>query len=150
MWNLKYSTHEPIYEGEIDSQPQRTDLRLPRGWGWVGDGLGVWASRCRLVCIEQISKILLCGTGNYIQYLLINHHGKEHKKNVCVCITESLCCIAVANTTLQTNHTAIRKLPFLLGSRFLKILPLPSLQPQALQPQRATCSPSLCLALSRW
>ena len=41
MWNLKYDTNELIYETEIDSQPLRTDLWLPRrGRGRVG--LGVW------------------------------------------------------------------------------------------------------------
>ena len=75
------------------------------------------ASRCRLVCIEQISKTLLCGTGNYIQYLLINHHGKEHKNNVCMCITESLCCIAVTNNTANHLHhnkkaSFLTRLPF--------------------------------------
>ena len=32
MWNLKYGTSEPIYKTETDSQTQRTDLWLPRGW----------------------------------------------------------------------------------------------------------------------
>ena len=43
MWNLKYSTNEPIYKTEIDSQTQSTDLWLPRGRGGRDrDGLGVW------------------------------------------------------------------------------------------------------------
>ena len=33
MWNLKYDTNEHIYETETDSQIQKTDLWLPRGWG---------------------------------------------------------------------------------------------------------------------
>ena len=41
MWNLKYSTSEPIYKTETDSQTKRTDLWLPMGREW--DGLGVWA-----------------------------------------------------------------------------------------------------------
>ena len=40
MWNLKYDMKELIYEIEIDSQTQRTELWLPRGqWveeGWIG------------------------------------------------------------------------------------------------------------------
>ena len=44
MWNLKYGTNESIYKTETDSQPQRTDLWLPRGReegvGWAG--LGDW------------------------------------------------------------------------------------------------------------
>ena len=49
-------------------------------------------------------------TGNYIQYPVINHNGKEYRKErVCVCVyiyntcintTESLCCTAVISTTL--------------------------------------------------
>ena len=35
-------------------------------------------SRCKLVYIEWINnKVLLYSTGNYIQYPLINHNGKE-------------------------------------------------------------------------
>ena len=30
MWNLKYGTNEPIYKIKTDSEPQRTDLWLPR------------------------------------------------------------------------------------------------------------------------
>ena len=40
MWNLKYDTNGFIYETETDSQTERTDLWLPRGWGRVGSG--VW------------------------------------------------------------------------------------------------------------
>ena len=40
-------------------------------------------SRCKLLYIEWISnKVQLCSTGNYIQYPVINHNGKEMKKNV--------------------------------------------------------------------
>ena len=40
VWNLKYGTDEPFYRTETDSQTQRTDLGLPKGWG--GDGRGAW------------------------------------------------------------------------------------------------------------
>ena len=41
----------------------------------------VGISRCKLLYIEWINnKVLLYSTGNYIQYLGINHNGKEHKK----------------------------------------------------------------------
>ena len=37
--------------------------------------------RCKLVYIEQINnKVLLYSAGNYVQYLVINHNGKEYKK----------------------------------------------------------------------
>ena len=48
-----------------------------------GEGEGVeWevgVSRCKLLYIEWINnKVLLYGTGNYIQYPVINRNGKEH------------------------------------------------------------------------
>ena len=40
-------------------------------------------SRCKLSHIEWIdNKVLLYGTGNYIQYPEINHHGKKHKERI--------------------------------------------------------------------
>ena len=48
--------------------------------GAVGSGnlgLGI----CKLLYIECInSKVLLCTTGNYIQYQMINHNGKKCEK----------------------------------------------------------------------
>ena len=43
--------------------------------------------------------------GNYIQYPGINHNGKAYEKEyirvcACVCVTESLCCMAEINTAL--------------------------------------------------
>ena len=41
----------------------------------------------KLLCIEWINnKVLLYSTGNYIEYSMINHNGKD----VYMCITESL------------------------------------------------------------
>ena len=83
MWNLKYDTNEHICETETDSQTQRADVWLPRGKG-AGGGIE-WelfgTSRCKLLCIEWIdNKVLLYSTGNYIQYPVINHNGKEYEK----------------------------------------------------------------------
>ena len=84
MWNLKYDINELIYKKETDSQTQRTDLWLPRGRG-CGGGLD-WefgTSRCKLLYIEWINNtVLLYSTGNYIQYPVINHNGKEKKKRL--------------------------------------------------------------------
>ena len=43
-------------------------------------------SRCKLLFTEWINnKVLLCSTGNYIQYPVINHNGKEYEKEyMCV------------------------------------------------------------------
>ena len=40
-------------------------------------------SRCKLLYIEWINnKVLQYSTGNYIQYPVINHTGKEYKKRM--------------------------------------------------------------------
>ena len=70
------------------------------GWGGVGwGGRGMdWEfgiSRCKLLYIEWINnKVLLCSTGNYIQYPVINHNGKEYEKE-CITLLK-----AEINTTL--------------------------------------------------
>ena len=80
----------------------------------VGEGMEreFRLSRWKLLCIEWIKhKVLLYHTGNYIQYPMINHNGKQYFKNVYiyVCISESLCCIAKINTILWVNYTSVIK-----------------------------------------
>ena len=52
--------------------------------GGEGRGGMEWefgVSRCKLLYIEWINnKVLLYSTGNYIQYPVINHNGKEYEK----------------------------------------------------------------------
>ena len=59
-------------------------------------------NRCKLVHIGWINnEVLLYSTGNYIQYPVINHNGKEYEKEcVCIYIPESPCCTADIHTTL--------------------------------------------------
>ena len=78
----------------------------------VAKGVGAWGrkewefgiSRCKLVYIGWINnKVLLYSTGNYIQYPVINHNGKEYEKEyiyIHIYIYESLCSTAEMNTTL--------------------------------------------------
>ena len=78
MWNLKYDTNEPIYKTETDLWTQKR-LVVVKGEG-VRGGMKweVWVSRCKLLHVECINnKVLLYSTENYIQYLMINHNGKE-------------------------------------------------------------------------
>ena len=63
MWNLTHDTNE--YLQKRDLQTSRTDLWLPRG----RDEFGI--SRNKLFYIGWISKVLLCSTGNCIQYSVI-------------------------------------------------------------------------------
>ena len=56
----------------------KEDLRLPRrvGKGRMDGEFGI--SRFKLLYIECMNnKVLLYSTGNYIQYTVINHDGKE-------------------------------------------------------------------------
>ena len=64
-------------------------------------------SRYKLLYKEEINKVLL---KNYIQCPLINHNGKENdKENICVCITESLCCTAEINIVNHQHLSKIKK-----------------------------------------
>ena len=38
-----------------------------------------------IVCIQWINKVLLDSTGNYVEYPVINHNGKEYEKEY-ICI----------------------------------------------------------------
>ena len=77
-------TNELIYKIETDSQIERTDW-LPRGSG--GGGGMQWEfgiSRYKLVYVGWIhNQVLLYSTGSCIQYLVINHNGKEYE-NECI------------------------------------------------------------------
>ena len=56
-------------------------------------------------CVNN--KVLSYCTKDYIQYPIINHHGKGNEKEY-VCITEPLCWIPETNTTLQINYTSLK------------------------------------------
>ena len=60
-------------------------------------------SRCKLLCIEWInSKVLLNSTKDYIQYPVINHHGK-YKQRMCVCVCVCVC------VHIYLNHFALQQ-----------------------------------------
>ena len=90
---------------DIENRPVVTKV------GEVEEGrsgsLGI--SRCKLLYIGWMNnKVLLYSTGNYIQYPVINHNGKEYEIDcIYICITESLCCTAEINTTLSINYASI-------------------------------------------
>ena len=64
-------------------------------------------SRCKPVYVRWINKVLLYSTGNYIQYSVINHNGKEYEK-MYICVTESLCCTVEINNNKITLKNSIR------------------------------------------
>ena len=83
-WSPTHAADECVYGTETDSQTHRTDLWLPGAWR-AGGGME-WEfglSRCKLVYIEQINnKVLPYSTGKCNQYPVINHKGKNMRKNV--------------------------------------------------------------------
>ena len=79
MWNLKYSTNEPIYRNRLTDTER---LVVAKGEG-CGGGMDweVGISRCKLLHLGWIShKVLLYSMGNYIQYPMMNYNGKEYEK----------------------------------------------------------------------
>ena len=83
----------------------------------AGSGGGMdWESgisRCKLLYREWINnKVLLHSTGNYIQYPVKNHKGKEYElERINIRITESLCCRVEINIVNQLygNKTNLKK-----------------------------------------
>ena len=67
------------------------------GEGWSGSLVLI---RGKLLYIEWINNKALYSAGNYIQYPMINHSGKEYKKDVYMCIIGSLWCTMEINPTL--------------------------------------------------
>ena len=54
-------------------------LVVAKARGGEGNNWEFGISRCKLVCIGWINnKVLLYSTGNYIQYPVIDHNGKEY------------------------------------------------------------------------
>ena len=91
IWNLKCDTNEVIYKTGTDSQTYKTSLWLPK----EKEGryrLGVWDQQSQTTIYKINNNILLYSTGNYIQYPVINHKGKEYEKEH-IYETEPLSCI---------------------------------------------------------
>ena len=90
MWSLKYNTKWAHLETKTDSQTQRTYLWSPkvRGKDWnlglAGANYNIYIYIIYYIKILYIgwmnNKGLLYSTGNYIQYPVINHNGKEYEK----------------------------------------------------------------------
>ena len=66
------------------------------------DKLGVWDSKMEIIIYKINNKVLLYSRGNYIQYLVITHNGKESAKEY-----ELFGCTSKINRILQMNYTSI-------------------------------------------
>ena len=69
-------------------------------------------SRCKLLYKEWINKVLLYSTGNYIQYSLIKHNGKEYKKEHIRMYV--FCCTAEISNTVNQLYFKKKKTYFYL------------------------------------
>ena len=91
-----------------------TTPTLPRNEGaW-----GVGVSRCKLLFVKRINnKVLLCSTGNCIQYPypMANHNGEEYYKGMCVsvyiytCIYTYICMTEIVRQKLVHFKSTINK-----------------------------------------
>ena len=85
MWNIKYDTNEHIYETKTHRHREKTCSCQGGRKDWE-----FGTSTCKPVYTGWMNnKVLLYSTGNYIQYPVIKHNGKEYEK-VYMCITELL------------------------------------------------------------
>ena len=107
MWNLKCDPDELIYETETDSHRKQTG-HCPKG-GRAGE-VKDWEfgiSRRKLLYIGWIkNKVLLYSTGNYIQYPVANHNGKEYrnrkeKKSLLLLVGKPMC---------STSHIVLQRI----------------------------------------
>ena len=81
MWNLKYGINQLIHKIETDSDIENKFVMAKgqKGWGEKEWEFGI--SRGKLLYIERINnKVLLYSIGNYIQYPVTNHNGKEYEQ----------------------------------------------------------------------
>ena len=92
----KIKKNELIYETERDSDIENKLVvaKWEGCWGRMDWEFGI--SRCKLLYIEWTNnEVLLYSTGNYIQYPVRNHNGKECEKDVYVHI--------------EPNHSAVQQ-----------------------------------------
>ena len=81
IWNLIYGTNRPFHKKETHGLGEQT-CGCQRGEGESGMDWESGVKRCKPLLLEWINnEILLCGTGNYIQSLAMEHDGGYHEKN---------------------------------------------------------------------
>ena len=100
MWNLKYDTSQRICKDRL------TDIEntLVVAQGREGKGGKEWEcgiSRTSLLQRRRINnKVLLYSTGNYIQYPMRNHNGKEY------------ICVQLSHFTVKKKYNIVNQLYF--------------------------------------
>ena len=87
IWYHLYAESKKMIQMNLFTKQKQTHRLRRQTYGYQR-GKVAWGinwefgiNRCKLLHTEWISnKVLLCSTGNYIQYPEINHNGKENKK----------------------------------------------------------------------
>ena len=83
LWSSTWAAEENHRGAFKNPSVHENRLVVAKGEG-LGGGVG-WefgVSRCKLLYTGWINnKVLLYSTGNYVQYPMINHNGKEYLKN---------------------------------------------------------------------
>ena len=100
-WNLKYDTKGLIYKQKQTHRfrKQTKDYQRRKGRGGMNQEFEI--SRYKLLYKTDKPQGHTVSTGNYVQYLVITYNGKESKKkNIYICMTESLYCRPETNTAL--------------------------------------------------
>ena len=78
LQNLKYDTNQHNYKTKKTHRYRQKTCGCQGGrWGRGGENWELGISRCRLVYMEWINKVLSYSTENYSHYPGINHNGKE-------------------------------------------------------------------------
>ena len=112
-YNITYIWNLIMTQMNISTKQKQTDIENRcvvvkeegRGGGMDWE-FGI--SRCKLLYTGYINnKVLQYSTGNYIQYPVINHNGKEYI--YIICITESLCCTAEINNIVNQLYINLKK-----------------------------------------
>ena len=82
-------------------------------WDFPGNntGLGCHFLLQGIFPTQGSNLCLLCWQADSLP---LSHQGSH--MCVCVCVSESLCCIAESNTTLQINYTLIKKIKLVISS----------------------------------
>lgn len=87
------------------------------------------------------NKALLFSTGNYNQYPVINHNGKEYLQRMCMCVyeTESLCYTPLTQVEVNQLYFKKREKEGMEGGRNILNDPHPGLPSCQVSPDTTIC-----------
>ena len=98
--------------------PTKQNRHTEQTYGWLPRGkvergreeMVVLGQQMQSIIHRMDNKVLLDSTGNQIQYSVINHNGKEYKKNVCVCALLNYLAIQQKLTHYKSTILQLKKI----------------------------------------